>query len=378
MPRPFAPPVCLALVLSAAAGAGPAPSAAQPPVKPGAAPKPAAAPADPPREIVLPSRGARHGIRPVFTADGSSLLWWDGKGIAVWDLAQEKVVGTIDAPGWQYNLSADGKLLAADPEEGQKADWVVKVYDVAARKELHTLARPAGGGDREPGFRSCGFDAKGAKLFTRTDQDLQVWDVKTGKMLRRVKTQKPPHLGYMTAGTPDGRYLTVHDRGATVCVLDTLKETVQDVNVPTRDIGPLIGRPNGGFLASFGAWNFAPDGRSLLFTDQINSVYLEWSLAQGKLARGAQVPGLLFVTASPDGSRLVARYKGPPGKDKGDEEERKVLRVLDRKTLKEVATLGPLSKAVGWCATSPDNRWVFGSATGDARLWDLGGQPKKK
>lgn len=360
------------------------PAAAQSPPKKPADPKSGASTATKePREIVLPNRGGRHGMSPYFTPDGASLLWYDGKGVAVWDLAQEKVVATIDTPGWQSNLSPDGRLLANDINDDggkKKVEPVVKVFEVATQKELFELTRPAGGGDHEPGFRSCGFDAKGAKLYTRTDKDLQVWDTKTGKLLRRIKTPKPLHIGYGTVHSPDGRYFIVlENNGPSLCVFDTQKETLIDVNVPIRELGTLLGRPKGGLICSPGSWNFSPDSKTIYFTEQMNCLYAELPIAQqAKLTRGAVVPGLLFANASPDGTRLVASFKGSPGQDKGDEPERKSIRVLDRKTLKELAVLGPFQKAVSWYAISPDNRWVYGSSVGETRLWDFGEQPKPK
>jgi WD40 repeat protein len=324
------------------------------------------------REIVLPNRGGQHGMCPVFTPNSNTLLWWDGKGIALWDLQQQKVVGSIEPANWTFVLSPEGTKLATDmmlSDEKGKTEYVIKIYDIATRKELHQLVRPAGGDGKKAVFRTCGFDATATKLFTRNEADLQVWDVKTGKLLRHLARPKPP-FDNGSAQSPDGRYLTIEDGQAAVHVLDTQAETILSIHTSKDDLGVVLGKPKGGYVSSLGSWSFSGDGKTLYGTCQLNKVLLRWSLPHGKMIDGVKIAGLLFAKVSHDTTRILATYS----------DNRKILRVLDAKSKEVLSTLGPMERDVSWYAISPDNRWVFASSVGDTRLWDLGeqgGPPKK-
>jgi hypothetical protein len=319
--------------------------------------------AKPPREIALPSTGGR-GLNPIFNADNASLVWWDGKSIATWDLEQEKVVAEVKDAAWQFVLSSDGKRLATDMQKD--GEPIIKVIDMTTQKELHQLSRPPGGNAKIPVFRSNGFDRTAAKLFTRTDLDLQVWDVKTGKMLRRIERPVANNMSFRSA---DGRYLTIDDAKASVQILDTQTEKFVPIRVSAQDIGRAIGKPNGGIVYSYGGWNLSHDGKVLYGTDDINGVLLEYSLPQGRLINSVKIPDLVFVKVSANGARMLGYYR-----------DKKVLGVFDGKTRRELFKLGPFEKNVNWFDLSPDARWAFVSneSGGGARLFDFGAPTTKK
>jgi WD40 repeat protein len=301
----------------------------------------------------------------VFTADGRSLLWWDGRGVAIWDLAAGKVVGTIDTGAWQFTLSPDARLLAADAQGaaiGGGGEAVIRIYDVATRQELKKLTPlPELGGSL---FRTCGFDATASKFFTRSDVDVQVWDTKTWKMLRRLPRKEPP-ANNASAHSPRGGYLTLDPpKSAFTDLLDTRTEKFIPIRADITAIARLAGGrgPGGVAMTSVADWTFSGDERMVWGADEMNGLLLGWSLPQGKLTVGRKIPDLVFAKVSPDGSRIVAslRHKEPT-----------VLRVLDGKTLRVQATLGPMKDDVSWFALSP--RWAFAAGGGECRLWDLGG-----
>jgi hypothetical protein len=338
--------------------------AAQSSGKSAAPSKPGSSTGKGPREIRLPGRGRSHGMSPAFSPDSATLLWYEGRGIAIWDLAQEKLVDTIQTYNWAFVLSPDGKKLAADRAPNLPVDRPMQVYDVATRQLIHELSRPQGREAAKPSFNAYGFDRTGDKLYTRTDVDLQVWDMTTGKMLRHITTPRSPSNNVSVASA-DGSYLTV-DSLEVMNLLDLRTEKFLPIQASKQELGAVLGKPRGGFATSLGSWSFTADGRTLLGTDQLSGMILEWSLPQGRLTGGTIVPGLMFAKVSADGSRILATYNG---------DDRNMLRVLDRKTKRVLATLGPLDKQVAWYAISPDNRWVFGSSVGDTRLWDL--EPSK-
>ena len=312
-----------------------------------------------PREIRLPQSTY---IAPSFTPDGSSLLYGGTNSIDIWNLADEKVVGTVKPAHWQYVLSPDGKTLATDmhspPAEGRRP--IIKIYDVATRQQIHELSRPADASGGQPIFRTCGFDTTSGKLFTRTDVDVQVWDVKTGKMLRRIALQKPPYNNG-SAHSPNGRYLTIESGEATVLILDTQTEVLRPIHVGPREVGLVMGNPKGAFSSAVGSWSFSADERRVFGTCQQSGVFLEVTILSNEVS-GFVIPDLLFAKVSSDGSRVLIQYKN----------DQRRLGVLDRQAMQVIATLGPMNGDISWYAISPDNRWVFVGGGNDSRLFDLG------
>jgi WD40 repeat protein len=93
-------------------------------------------------------------------------------------------------------FSQDGKLLAAS------ADEVVKVWDLASGKEVHSFRGP-----RDKLMRGLAFGANGAVLASAcSDGTVTLRDVATGKVLDAIKVGVEAYRVSMSA---DGRVLAV-------------------------------------------------------------------------------------------------------------------------------------------------------------------------
>lgn len=335
--------ICFAAFVCAAAAAAPKPPTAR----------------TVPREIALPERFRSGGAGLTFSADGAALLCFGGKGIAAWDIARGEVVSHIDTNDWPFVLSPDGTRIA------NGSDRSIRLHDAKMGELLHTLEPPLTNAPPAPGaelpfFRANGFDERARHFFTTTPDGIQVWDVASGKMIRRIQRKDPPHNNG-SVQSRDGRWLTFAFPSGGAEVLDT--RTGQFVSITAKEVFALVPRDGRRFaMVSLGSWSFAGNSRAIYGTDQMNGLLLAWSLPDGKLRSHVEIPGMIFATVSPDGSRILARYREP---------DDRILRVLDGRTRRVLAELGPLKDTVAWYAISPDNRYVAATSVGDTRLWDF-------
>jgi WD40 repeat protein len=312
----------------------------------------------PPVETRLPTRGSSAGTCVTFTPDGA-VVYYDGRGIVTWDIAQRKTIATIPTKEWLFVLSPDGTRIA------NGFDASIRLYDAKSGQLLHELrppptdAKPGPGADL-PFFRLIGFGERSKQFFTANPDDLQVWDVATGKMVGRIAHDGNPRNAELHP-SPDGRWLTVmYDAGVTE-ILDT--RTGRFSTIDTESVSRAMPRDGRRFtMLSFAQWSFSGDGRTVYAADQMNGLLAGWSVPEGKLRSHVQIPDLVFATVSRDASRILARYREP------DDD---ILRVLDSKTRKVIATLGPFEDPVSWYAISPDNRYVAATSGDDPRIWDL-------
>ncbi|HKB35984.1 MAG TPA: sigma factor-like helix-turn-helix DNA-binding protein, partial [Gemmataceae bacterium] len=148
-----------------------------------------------------------------FSPDGKLLVGagWDETTLRVWDPLTGKELpplGTLPNNGGAKCLafSPDGKLLATGG-----MDQVVRLWDVAARKEVRQLIGQQGsvwGVAFSPDGRTlAGVTAAGGQIFSArgADRTIRLWDVNTGKVLRRL--EGPPPGSWCVAWSPDGRML---------------------------------------------------------------------------------------------------------------------------------------------------------------------------
>ncbi len=195
-------------------------------------------------------------------------------------------------------------------------------------------------------FRANGFDENAKRLFTVNLQGIQAWDVKTGKIVARVPTKLPP--GNPSARSGDGRWLTF-DGNLLTQVLDTRTLRLTDITLKRAQRRPGTGDYS---MSSWGSWSFAGDRPTLYGADQLNGLLGGWSLPGGESLQEVRVPGLVFAKVSRNATRILCSYREP---------EDRVLRVLDAKTLRVIATRVPLRSArrrfrrmVGMSLRSPE------------------------
>jgi WD40 repeat protein len=179
------------------------------------------------------------GVYPLgFTPDGRFLVVrgevtlsvWDvrsGERKSSWDL-REKAVLSRDAEGRPFSweriehdaVSPDGKTVAFSVLKDIRdrlgnGDWFgrVMLFETATGKLLHQVDI-----DDKEAFRPLAFSPDSRRLAAAGRWTARVWDVATGKELRRFEG----HRGEITsvAFSPDGRRLASASKDSTVLVWD--------------------------------------------------------------------------------------------------------------------------------------------------------------
>jgi WD40 repeat protein len=266
-------------------------------------------------KVLFQGSGRRH-VLLTFSPDGKTLAFsGDDERIHFWDAVALKEQGdSLAAEGMASALafSPDGKLLAAIVPNR------VRVWDVAARKEICRMSRVTSNGSLAfspdgkalaatvgagvhfwdpvsgkellsgPGNRngvwSVSWSPDGASLATAGD-NLIVWDV-----ARRAERFRNDRRTERAAFSPDGTSIAVGGYRA-VRLLDARSGVeVRKIDAHSAQITTL-------------AW--APDGKTLLSGSPDKTVKL-WDPATGKELRKFESPWPSFSAFSPDGALLAA------------------------------------------------------------------------
>jgi RNA polymerase sigma factor (sigma-70 family) len=235
-------------------------------------------------------------------------------------------------------LSPDGKLLAS--AGGGRG---VCVWEATTGKQLHVFLPKWNQHVRRIAFSPDG------KLLAGGDGPVYLWDVATGKELRRLMPEKKAVPVIQVAFSPDGNLLATVDN-----------KLVRLWDVATgQEIKQLEGPECG-----ISALAFAPDGKTLATT------YDDMNLRIWDVARGAELHRLLcpppdtpaphpLIAFSPDGKLLAVAPFG------------KKIQLVDPKTGTKVRSWECDSPRTGGLAFSPDGKvLVSGGYDGDLRFWD--------
>jgi RNA polymerase sigma factor (sigma-70 family) len=229
---------------------------------------------------------------PVFAAKfvpGGKLLVSAGydQTIRLWDLASGNEVRQLQVPAKEgypnsFALSPDGKLLAA----GNYHEGRVHVWDLATGQRLHTLEH---GG---PGVRCLAFAPDGTTLavgeLNRTEGNNRIvlWNAGAGKKLRAFPGDDDGVVSLAFA--PDGRLLAStghHNEPLAFWEVATGKKLF---NLPCAPKGVVA---------------FSPDGKTIAWASQDDSIYL-WEIASKQVRHkfAGRAEALAF---SPDGRTLL-------------------------------------------------------------------------
>ncbi len=214
-----------------------------------------------------------------FSPDGKRLALADHRNqVQLYDVASGAPAGQFTG-GPQARLSAfvfsaDGRVAAAGPEGfGQKMP--IPVWEVATGKQLAALDGLHNYNVRLALSPDGKVLASGGTFMPRTNEDrdkqaeysqtVQLWDVTTGKELRRLRNEQPGHTG--AAFTPDGKALVVCTAASTFVVWDV---------ATGKELRRFAGRRNVG-----ATMQFSPDGKTLAASSP-DGVVQAWDFATGR------------------------------------------------------------------------------------------------
>jgi RNA polymerase sigma factor (sigma-70 family) len=200
---------------------------------------------------------------------------------------------------WRHGTRGNVVAFAACGKEVVTGgpDGLLRVWDLATGRELRRLGTPI---DHEAPLRHpSAVSASGRWAATSGKDGVHVWDVESGKELRQIKVEKMDNL--MAVGlTPDGKsvLLSSHTEGVVLWDVATGKEQRR-------------------FEVAASRFVFSPDGKYIAtpnFAAREHRVRL-WDVATGKEVWNVQdetvmgtdfPPGMMFPAFSPDG-KVIAR-----------------------------------------------------------------------
>jgi WD40 repeat protein len=238
----------------------------------------------------VPKTGPAAGTQALaFFADGKTLAVATVGLVVFWDIESRKVSRRLDegiGKGTVYalDISSDGKLLAVaaddNSEHATTTIWLVDLNTGKPRAKLKGLERDV---------TSLAFAPNGKTLLAACfDQTVRLWDVTTGKEMRRIEAR-----GGKAVFSPDGKTLVWGTADGTLHIWDvpSWKER-RRISIPERYLTAIA---------------FSPDNKTIA-TGADSAIRL-WDSTTGREVRpyaGVGSP-LVFGAFSPDGKVFAAR-----------------------------------------------------------------------
>jgi RNA polymerase sigma factor (sigma-70 family) len=287
----------------------------------------------------------RHGYvvwTLAFSPDGQTLAsGGQGRGLCLWDArtgrmlhhcASDMRIPTI----YSAAFSPDGKTVAT--AEGQP----FRLWDVATGKEIRRFT------GHENGVMAVAFSPDGKTLASGShDKTVRLWEAGTGKQL--LKLEGHTHTVVSVAFSPDGR---------TVASASWGEPTVRLWDVGTgKEVRQFRGHQGGVHSVAF-----APDGKTLAAGGGKDQTVRLWDVGTGKelhVCGGGpgRVPAVAF---SPDGKTLASAHND------------RTIRLYDVASGKERRRWEGHATPVSAIAFAPDGKVLASGAVWESavRLWD--------
>jgi WD40 repeat protein/tetratricopeptide (TPR) repeat protein len=309
---------------------------------------------------ILTLRGHRRDITAcAFSPDGQRIATAGGDDgiVKVWDMATGREIHTLPATNHEIRtptgearqvpmpvrclaFSPDGKTLASSNGSPgpQPLPGEVTLWDMVKGQELLTLR------GHEGGINSVAFRPDGQVLASGSgDSTIHLWDPKTGQQLLRLAG----HTGYVRsiAFSPDGSRLASASTDKTIKMWGPGGQELRTLRGHSTDVASVAFSPDGQRLASADL-----DGAVKVWDLKVNPEFRKFGRQAVRGARSA-------LAFSPDSRRLAVSSVVVDG-----------LVLCDPSTARELVRL-PASGGDG-IAFSPDGRRLT-TAGGSVRCWDL-------
>ncbi len=285
-----------------------------------------------------------------FLPDGKTLISAGGDQFSLWDATTGRELRTFaDKPGSDRGtaLSPDGAMLLTVDR-----DRVIHLWDAGTGRNVRRIV------SEQPWAGSCAFSPDGRTLASNAFDAVRLWDVASGKELRRIRGLGMPLLVIFSA---DGKKL------ALVSAENGNKEFVHLWDMAT---GKELWRiPARAWLVD--AVAFSPDGRMLalggitLGPENITGEVRLWEAATGKELRRCTGHTLMVQTVafSSDGRTLATGSRD------------KTVRLWEVATGQEREQLHGHQYWIHSLSFSPDGRLLAsGCQDTTALVWDLTGR----
>ena len=306
--------------------------------------------------------------------------------IKLWDVAARRELRTIWDTAEAIAFSPDGTLLAG----GSRLKYI-KLWDVTSGEELRTL-----NGHTEL-VNSVAFSPDGKLLASGSyDNTIRLWDVSTGSLLETLKRDSSGVNS--VAFSPDGHTLASGNADKTIRLWNLSTGTeLRMLGTHADAVREVVFSPDGKLLASgsddktVSLWDtstgqhlltlkvltnnvfsvaFSPDGKALASTDG-NSIKL-WDVASGRQLRtlGGNAGSIFQIKFSPDGKLLASAG----GTGKSDPIEQGVSHLWDIASGRLAGTLGSHIVYGGIGLFSPDHKlFAVGRVDKTIKVWDMTG-----
>jgi RNA polymerase sigma factor (sigma-70 family) len=294
--------------------------------------------------------------------------------LRVWDVATGKRVREfVKHPCGNLTFSPDSRTLAAfgtresgDPKNRQPMEEI-SLWDLDTGQRLNSWTGHVGGA-------YCGtFARDGKTLITGgRDQAIRLWDVPTGKEIRRFRVAAPA-VGHLVL-SPDEKLLAGIETKGAVLPSGLAWSATNNVRIWELATGKQLrhftipGRQGYGDNAVVGV-AFSPDGKGVL-TCGARRFAQRWDLTSGKLLREYDLGSIAVwgMALSPDGKTLAALPAGTS------------VQLIDLASGNLLSPSNGHSSGVLWGFLTPDGKTAFtGGGEPQIIVWDTAlGKERKR